>query len=74
MKNEIIDPVKLGKRLRLLRGIKTRAEMSRETGLSQARIGNYEHGVRIPNDEAKAILANYFHTTVQKLFYTHDNN
>ena len=74
MENRIIDPIKLGKKLRLIRGIRTRAEVSRATGLGQARIGNYEHGMRVPNDEAKILLANYYGMTVQELFYTDNNN
>ena len=50
MENRMIDPIQLGKKLRLIRGIRTRAQVSRETGLSQARLGNYEHGARVPND------------------------
>lgn len=74
MENRMIDPVAIGKRLRILRGIRTRANVSRETGLSQARLGNYEHGERIPTDEAKVLLANYYGVTVQELFFTEDNN
>ena len=70
MENRMIDPIQLGKKLRILRGIRTRAEVSRATGLSQSRLGNYEHGLRIPNDEAKLLLANYYGMTVQELFFT----
>ena len=42
MENRMIDPVAVGKKLRLLRGIRTRAEVEKETGISQARLGNYE--------------------------------
>ena len=58
MENRIIDPIQIGKKLRLLRGIRSRAEVSRATGLSQARLGNYEHGYQIPTDEAKILQAN----------------
>lgn len=74
MENRMIDPIQLGKKLRLVRGIRTRAQVSRETGLSQARLGNYEHGTRVPNDEAKILLANYYGMSVQELFYTYKNN
>ena len=59
MENRMIDPVTLGKKLRELRGIRTRAVVEKATGISQARLGNYEHGIRIPNDEAKVILSNF---------------
>lgn len=74
MENRMIDPVRLGKRLRLLRGIRTRAEIERETGISQGRLGNYEHGTRVPTDEAKVILSNFYGMSVQELFYTDSNN
>lgn len=74
MENRMIDPLSLGKRLRLLRGIRTRVQVEKETGISQARLGNYEHGTRIPNDEAKVILSNYYGMTVQELFYTDNDN
>lgn len=74
MENRIVDPVTVGMRLRILRGIRTRAEVSRDTGLSQARIGNYEHGARIPTDDAKILLANYYGVTVQELFFEDNNN
>lgn len=74
MENRMIDPVALGKRLRVLRGIRTRAQVEKETGISQARLGNYEHGARVPNDQAKVVLSNYYGMTVQDLFYTDNNN
>ena len=74
MENRMIDPVRLGRKLRILRGIRTRAEVEKATGISQARLGNYEHGVRVPTDEAKVILSNYYGMTVQELFYTDNNN
>lgn len=74
MENRMIDPVAVGKKLRLLRGIRTRAEVEKETGISQARLGNYEHGVRVPTDEAKVILSNFYGVTVQNLFFADNNN
>ena len=74
MKNGILDAETVGDRLRLLRGDRTIAEVSKSTGLSQSRIGNYERGVRLPNDSAKSILANFYGVSVQKLFYTKEYN
>lgn len=70
MENRIIDPVKIGERLRILRNGRSIAAVSKGTGLSQARIGNYERGLRMPTDDAKVLLANYYGTSVQKLFYS----
>lgn len=74
MENRTLDPVIIGERLRVLRGIRTQGVVSEGTGLSQARISNYEHGLRIPNDDAKIALANFFGVTVQDLFYTSKYN
>ena len=74
MENRMIDPAKIGMRLRLLRGIRSRATVARETGMSQSRLGNYEHGVRVPTDDAKVLLANYYGTTVQEIFFADNNN
>jgi len=73
-KNKLIDPVTVGKRLRILRGIRTRAEVEKETGMPQTRLGNYEHGYRYPKDDAKVLLANYYGVTVQQLFFEDDNH
>lgn len=74
MENRMIDPAVIGMRLRILRGIRTRAQVEKETGMSQGRLGNYEHGYRIPTDDAKVLLANYYGVTVQELFFTDNNN
>ena len=74
MENRMIDPVEIGKRLRILRGIRTRVEIEKKTGISQARLGNYEHGKRIPNDEAKVILSNFYGVKVQDIFFADNNN
>ena len=74
MENRMISPAEIGKRLRLLRGIRTRAEVEKATCISQGRLGNYEHGTRVPNDEAKVILSNYYGMSVQELFFADSNN
>lgn len=74
MENRMIDAVEIGKRLRRLRGILTRKQVQNATGISQGRLGNYEHGTRVPNDEAKVILSNYYGVSIQDLFYTNNNN
>lgn len=74
MENRMIDAVEIGKRLRRLRGIMTRKQVQNATGISQGRLGNYEHGTRVPNDEAKVILSNYYGVSIQDLFYTNNNN
>ena len=62
----------IGKRLRELRGIRTRRGVAGETGLGYSALSNYENGVRIPNDRAKEVLARYYGLTVGDLFYGDD--
>lgn len=69
MENRMVDPVTIGRRLTMLRGKRSRSKAAREIGISVSRLGNYEYGKRVPNDEAKVLLANYYGVTVQELFY-----
>lgn len=70
--SEQFDYKAIGPRLRELRiqRGKTLAEMAEETGIGATALGNYENGVRIPRDETKVVLANYFQMTVRDLFFS----
>lgn len=50
----------IGTTLRDLRGDRTQQEIADAVGVSQAAIGQYERGVRIPRDDIKTRLAAYF--------------
>lgn len=65
-----MDAVKIGKRLRERRGSRRQSTVCKATGIKPATYSMYETGKRIPGDEAKLKLAEYFRTSVQKLFYT----
>ena len=43
--------------------------MAADLGLSYHTIASYEEGVRIPRDEIKKQIAEYFNTTVQDIFF-----
>lgn len=43
--------------------------MAADLGLSYHTISSYEEGVRIPRDEIKKQIAEYFNTTVQDIFF-----
>lgn len=64
-----MDKLKIGKRLRELRGDRSMSEVARAVGCVPSCIGNYEHGDRVPPDDMKVKLAKYFKTTVNKIFY-----
>lgn len=55
--------------LREKKGV-TQAEVASALGLTRAAISQYESGSRIPADEIKIKIADYFGTTVQDIFYT----
>lgn len=49
---------------------KTQAEVSEAVGISVSTLSNYEQGTRIPRDEIKIKLAQYFKKSIEDLFYT----
>lgn len=60
----------IAERLILARGDEKREEVARAVGISVSAIAMYENGARIPRDEIKVKLADYYNTTVQDLFYS----
>lgn len=68
-----MDVKEVGKRLKELRGKKSRRTVSDETGISYSAMGNYESGYRIPKDSHKITLAKYYGVSVEDLFFA-DNN
>ena len=67
-----MDMVKIGKHLRQLRGPRTLAEVSNDTGIGISALGNYEAGLRVPRDDAKVALAKYYGLPVGLIFYPDD--
>lgn len=63
------DAVAVGKRLRRIRGVRTRSGVARETGISVTTLQGYENGTRKPKAENMVRLANYYGTSVQHLFF-----
>lgn len=61
--------VPYGKRLIELRGEKSQAEVAKAIGIATSTLGMYETEQRIPRDSIKIALANYYGTTVQKIFF-----
>lgn len=65
----MIDKNVVGKRLFTLRGDKPRDEVAKANEISISALQMYENGKRIPRDEIKVRLANYYGKTVQELFF-----
>ena len=64
------DPVKIGQRLSNLRGNRTLKEVANAVGISVSALAMYETGKRVPRDKIKVMLARYFNTSVEALFFT----
>lgn len=60
-----------GKKLRELRGIRTRTGVSKETGIPYSSLEAYECGTREPGSRVKVKLAEYYGLPVEAIFYTH---
>lgn len=58
----------IAKQLVEARETKKREEVADAIGVSVSAIAVYENGERVPRDETKIKLADYYNTTVQKLF------
>ena len=56
------------KELRQAKG-KSIAEVAKDVGITPSALGNYESNIRIPRDEIKVALADYYRKPIQKIFY-----
>lgn len=52
-----------------LRGKKTRKEVAESVGITERALQSYELGERIPRDDVKQRLAEYYHRTVGHIFF-----
>ena len=64
-----MDSIAIGHRLTSLRGKKPRSEVAKAIDVSVSAIGNYEQGIRIPKDDIKKKLADYYKVSVGSIFF-----
>lgn len=64
-----MDKERIAETLRALRGDERREVVAVAVGVTAQAIANYESGQRIPSDAVKIKLAEYYHRTVQEIFY-----
>lgn len=64
-----VNMAEVGKRLRELRGIRTRSGVSRQTGIPYSTLQSYEDGTREPTGHVKKQLADYYGVPVEKIFF-----
>lgn len=60
---------KIGERLVELRGERTQQRVASDIGISQSAYAMYEAGKRVPSDEKKKRIADYFEKSVQSIFF-----
>ena len=59
----------IGSRLRDLRGDKPIQKLAEDWNVSPAAISMWENGERLPKDDIKMLIASYYKTSVQAIFY-----
>ncbi len=63
-----------GEKLRELRGNRTQEEMAKELNITKSSLAMYERNERVPRDEVKVRIANFFGKTVQEIFFNCDEH
>lgn len=64
-----MNPKIMGKKLKELRGKRSVTEVAKAVGVSHSSISMYEIGERVPRDDVKIKLANYFGVSVESIFF-----
>lgn len=64
-----MDAVLIGRKLTALRGERKREEVAFSCGISLSALAMYETGKRIPRDEVKMALAQFYATSIEYLFF-----
>lgn len=59
----------VGEKLRELRGIKGKKEVSSALGVSFSSYVKYERNERMPSDEVKVRIARYYGKSVESIFF-----
>lgn len=60
----------IAKRLVRLRRNKTQKDIAEAVNISVSALAMYESGKRIPRDEVKAAIAEYYNVSIESLFFT----
>jgi len=66
----LADKAVVGERLKALRGSRSQKEVADALGVTAMAISQYEAGDRMPRDEIKVKLANYYRKSVTSIFYS----
>lgn len=63
------DRVKVGQRLRALRGSRTLEDVANALEVSTMAVSLWERGERMPNDTMKVKIANFYKKSVMTIFF-----
>ena len=61
------------KELRQAKG-KSIAEAAKDIGITASALGNYESNIRVPRDNIKIAIADYYKKPIQKIFFARGNH
>ena len=64
-----MNPIEIGAKLLKLRGEKTRSEVADALKKSQSALAMYESGQRIPRDNIKIRIADYYEKPIYEIFF-----
>ena len=64
----------IGRKLVNLRGDRTQKEVAAAIGTTEMAVSLYERGERIPRDEIKLKIADYYHQSVSAIFFDQEVN
>lgn len=64
-----MDAEVIAKRLIELRGKKSREQVAKALEISVSAVAMYENGARIPRDEMKKKIAQYYGVSVEEIFF-----
>lgn len=59
----------IGEKLKELRGEKTQEQVANAVGVTKSAYAMYERDERIPRDEVKKRIADFYHTNVGYIFF-----
>lgn len=63
------DRTVIGERLKTLRGSRTQAEVAKALEVTPMAVSQWENGIRMPNDDMKVKIADYYKKTVMTIFF-----
>lgn len=60
----------IGEKMRELRGDKSQSLVAKDLMISDSALSSYENDERVPRDDVKKRIAEYYDTTVQEIFFS----